>query len=68
MLSFYAIIVGIIIIVSSVALDRLSTCADPYKTVYESDLIITARSNVAPFNPQTDCTVYLESAYQVWQL
>ena len=46
------------------ALDRQSTC-NQYITVYDTDLTLTARSNVAPANPPLECVVYLQSAYEV---
>ncbi|KAL8602858.1 hypothetical protein ACOMHN_056352 [Nucella lapillus] len=44
------------------ALDRQSTCGQTL-TVYDKDLILEARSNVAPANPPLDCKVFLQSAY-----
>ncbi|KAK7101650.1 uncharacterized protein [Littorina saxatilis] len=46
------------------ALDRQSTCGKEI-TVYEAELTLTARSNVAPANPPLECIVYLQSAFEV---
>lgn len=46
------------------ALDRQGTCNQQI-TVYDQELTLTARSNVAPANPPLECVVYLESAYEL---
>lgn len=45
------------------ALDRQSTCGQTL-VVYDTDLQLTARSNVAPANPPLECIVRLQSAYE----
>ncbi|XP_076469741.1 uncharacterized protein LOC143300067 [Babylonia areolata] len=45
------------------ALDRQSTCGQTL-TVYDRELTLVARSNVAPANPPLECIVYLQSGYQ----